>query len=357
MFEEDHGDELRQLSTVKLLEHVEASTAAKNYKNNKYRLTITNMTWTMLIQFLESQEENGGSVITQLLSRHFNIIAVDRAAAGFERSLEAMIARGGRDDDLPAEDEGIPGHIPGSANTNPNAPAVLARLNLGQLPMDKDAADDVRAELLDEDLRNPPAPGQNSLVEEFDRQIKTEPDEDGPAREAVPLPPPLARDVAMEVQKIRENRDRFKMESTTGGVGPGVSVVMYTFHNTYDSINCIDFSGDYTLVAAGMAESYIRVWSLEGKPLPSLLQPTPSDPDPKPSSSRRLIGHSGPVYGVSFSPSTPKPNDNSPTTTPRYLLSCSADKTIRLWSLEVWECLVAYRSHDSPVWDISWGPY
>ena len=36
----------------------------------------------------------------------------------------------------------------------------------------------------------------------------------------------------MEVTKIRENRDRLKIEARTGGIGPGVSVVMYTFHNT-----------------------------------------------------------------------------------------------------------------------------
>jgi transcription initiation factor TFIID subunit 5 len=38
----------------------------------------------------------------------------------------------------------------------------------------------------------------------------------------------------MEVQKIIEHRDRYKMEGRTGGVGPAVSVTMYTFHNTYD---------------------------------------------------------------------------------------------------------------------------
>ena len=59
-----------------------------------------------------------------------------------------------------------------------------------------------------------------------------------------------------------------------------------------------------------MAESYIRIWSLDGKALPSALPPNPLDLSP-PSSSRRLIGHSGPVYAVSFSPSiaTPKMPD------------------------------------------------
>jgi transcription initiation factor TFIID subunit 5 len=119
-----------------------------------------------------------------------------------------------------------------------------------------------------------------------------------------------------------------------------------------NSINCIDFSGDNQLVAAGMAESYIRVWSLDGKPL------TSSVPDnSQPSSSKRLVGHAGPVYAVSFSPATANPDPTGPPTHAQFLLSASEDKTIRLWSLDTWSCLVAYRGHDNPVWDLQWGPY
>lgn len=121
------------------------------------------------------------------------------------------------------------------------------------------------------------------------------------------------------------------------------------------SINCLDFSEDNTLVAAGMSESYIRVWSLEGKVLPSAVVSGMSDPAPLPS--RRLIGHSGPVYAVSFSPSIASSGPLAPTTTAKYLLSSSADKSVRLWSLETWTCLVIYKGHDHPVWDVKWGPF
>lgn len=121
------------------------------------------------------------------------------------------------------------------------------------------------------------------------------------------------------------------------------------------SIICLDFSGDLLLVAAGMSESYIRIWSMDGTALKSAL---PSS-DSKPSASQRLIGHSGPVYAVSFSPSTENPSSSpdAPSTASRYLLSSSADKTIRLWSLDTWTCLVVYRGHESPVWDVRWSPY
>lgn len=60
--------------------------------------------------------------------------------------------------------------------------------------------------------------------------------------------------------------------------------------------------------------------------------------------SRTLCGHGGPVYSVSFSPDR------------TLLLSCSEDATIRLWSLQIWTCLVVYKGHMFPVWDVKFSP-
>lgn len=59
---------------------------------------------------------------------------------------------------------------------------------------------------------------------------------------------------------------------------------------------------------------------------------------------RSLFGHSGVVYAVSFS------IDRT------LLLSCSEDTTIRLWSLQIWTCLVVYKGHMFPVWDVKFSP-
>lgn len=111
------------------------------------------------------------------------------------------------------------------------------------------------------------------------------------------------------------------------------------------------------MVAAGTDDSYIRVWSLDGRALPSLMPRNPDDTSPE--SSRRLIGHSGPVYMVAFSPAIhiENPEPNSMPTSPRYLLSSSADKSVRMWSIDTWTCLVVYKGHDDPVWDVTWGPF
>jgi len=100
------------------------------------------------------------------------------------------------------------------------------------MPMEMELRDDVRAELEEMDQRHPPLEGVPTLVDEFDRKIKREEDADGPSRTDIPLPPSRARDVVMEMKKVQENRDRFKIEGRTGGVGVPVSVCMFTFHNT-----------------------------------------------------------------------------------------------------------------------------
>jgi WD40 repeat protein len=65
---------------------------------------------------------------------------------------------------------------------------------------------------------------------------------------------------------------------------------------------------------------------------------------------RKLIGHSGPVYSVDFDPV------GGSAAPPRYLLSASADATTRLWSLDTMTNIVAYRGHQNPVWDVKWSP-
>lgn len=232
-FIRERADDLRAFEFIAHDDHIDGNATAKNYRDNRYRLTLTHAAFYSVISFLESKEKEGGSVIIKLFQKRMNIVTVDRAAGGVERGFAAMLAKR-IEEDIPEEDEGIPGHNPGSANTDPNAPPVLTRLTLGALPMDTDLLEDVRDELEEEDAKDPPGAGQNSLVEELDQKIKREPSEDAPNRESIPLPPSLARDVAMEVLSIKEHRDRLKIEPRSGGVGPGVSVTMFTFHNTFD---------------------------------------------------------------------------------------------------------------------------
>lgn len=68
------------------------------------------------------------------------------------------------------------------------------------------------------------------------------------------------------------------------------------------------------------------------------------------SPTRKLIGHSGPVYSLAFDPVS------GSATPPKYLLSGSADGTARLWSMDTMTNVVAYRGHQNPIWDVDWSP-
>ncbi|EEB99099.1 hypothetical protein MPER_01283, partial [Moniliophthora perniciosa FA553] len=70
----------------------------------------------------------------------------------------------------------------------------------------------------------------------------------------------------------------------------------------------------------------------------------------KGSTTRKLIGHSGPVYSVAFDPV------GGSAAPPKYLLSGSADGTARLWSMDTMTDIAAYRGHENPVWDVKWSP-
>lgn len=235
-FENTHSDDVKVLSYISLPEHVKEDTTAKLYHANKYRITVGQTAFYNLILYLESLEKDGsgGGVLIYIIHTHLTVVTVDRSAD--ERSgLAALLHRAKTAEDLPAEDEGIPGHNPGSANVDQStASTVLPRLKLGPLQKDADLKGDMRAELEEADAKEPPADGQSSLIQHFEQQIKREESEEGPTRAELQLPPSVARDVQMEVQQVREDRDSFKIETRTGGVGPGVSVTMFTFHNTND---------------------------------------------------------------------------------------------------------------------------
>lgn len=348
-FRSVHEHDLRRLEHTLLPEHQEENGLAKTYKENRYRLPITNASFQYLMQFLESLPNAWYKLFIQIIEKYMDIRQVSRATDD-KFSFEAILRRG--QEDQAVEDEGIPGHKPGNAisSTDPNVGNTLAALKLGKLPMEKELEEDVRGDLGELDLEIPPVPGEPTLVETHEKvNIKQEEDDEGPTRTDIPYPVSTARDVAMEVQRIRENRDRLKLEGRTGGVGPGLSCVIYTFHNTKDHITCMDFSGDQSLVAAGTDMSYIRIWSMDGAQIGT-------DDAGQPVNSKRLIGHAGPVYSVSFAPSSIQPPNQQVETKPQWLLSCSSDGHIRLWNLTLWQCLVVYKGHVGPVWDVKFSP-
>ncbi|KAF9336107.1 Transcription initiation factor TFIID subunit 5 [Podila minutissima] len=328
---EMHSSDIARLATITDPQHVKENELAQVYKTNQYHLRMASVSKQLLNSFLQ---DNKFMVLLQIVNQHLKI-------------QEGAQGRGDADDFI-----GIAGHGTHQLSSFNQQPVTLS-----QMPTDAGLREQVEQTLKEEEIQPPSAenvvngdtPMLGSLLEEY-KKIKTEAGTDIPSRDDIPLPPFKGSDIQAEIEALRESRKRVAL-----GPSSLPSICAYTFHNTHDNINCVAVSEDATLMAAGFSESYVRLWSLKGKKLRgfnSTFKPaTIHDSDDLDrireehgTDSRKLIGHSGAVFGASFSP------DN------KYLISCSEDKTARLWSTDTLTNLVAYKGHNYPVWDVDFGP-
>ncbi|KAJ9109330.1 hypothetical protein QFC21_000659 [Naganishia friedmannii] len=178
-------------------------------------------------------------------------------------------------------------------------------------------------------------------------------------------------DVQKELRAVADRRKRIKLGRMTrlgddygvsGYAKPSLpSVCAYTVFDNGEGTTSTAISQDATYMAAGSAESCIRLWNLRGqglktKPLQQddgdeqeMNDHTNGEGEDAPTV-RKLIGHSGPVYSLSFDPL------GGSVAPPQHLLSSSQDGSVRLWGIETYKNLVVYKGHTDPVWAVEWGP-
>ncbi|KAK7351352.1 hypothetical protein VNO77_10733 [Canavalia gladiata] len=153
---------------------------------------------------------------------------------------------------------------------------------------------------------------------------------------------------------LEDLRNRVQLSSVTL---PSVS--FYTFINAHNGLSCSSISHDGSLVAGGFSDSSLKVWDMAKLGQQPTSQPTSSLSQAENDTSQNeqtfgqsgrkrqytlFQGHSGPVYAASFSP------------VGDFILSSSADSTIRLWSTKLNANLVCYKGHNYPVWDVQFSP-
>ncbi|KAI9100907.1 hypothetical protein K1719_024031 [Acacia pycnantha] len=163
------------------------------------------------------------------------------------------------------------------------------------------------------------------------------------------LPLPIIQ-TEVEQSILEDLRNRVQLSSVAL---PSVS--FYTFLNTHNGLSCSSISHDGSLVAGGFSDSSLKVWDMAklGQQTVNSLSQGENDTSQNgqilgQSGGRRQYtlfqGHSGPVYAASFSP------------VGDFILSSSADSTIRLWNTKLNANLVCYKGHNYPVWDVQFSP-
>ncbi|CAN6459305.1 unnamed protein product [Victoria cruziana] len=132
------------------------------------------------------------------------------------------------------------------------------------------------------------------------------------------------------------------------------SVSFYTFINTHNSLNCSAISSDGSLVAGGFSDSSLKVWDISK--LGQQIKSYDAEGDAESAHSEASAGlegkrpytlfqgHGGPIYSAAFSPLED------------FILTASADSTVRLWSTKLKANLVCYKGHNYPVWDVQFSP-
>ncbi|KAJ3020801.1 DNA ligase (ATP) [Thoreauomyces humboldtii] len=314
---EFHGPEIQRLSAILEPRHVVENELAQNWRSNRFNVEMSRYSFELLLSYLQ---DNKFMLILCIVNEHVSIhIGNTRPeAATLEDAMEA--------------DE-----IAGVSALSRESPKQMDDVNktkllLGQLPPDLPFLADVERVIKHEDAND-----ATQLLEEL-HNIKTEISPDAPP---ITYPPKRLIDIPTAIAELREARNKVQVSPAYP-----VSICCYTFHNVYGSLQSLTVSPDTSVIAGGFSDSFIRLWDIDS-----------TTRDPKKASKtepalaadfggagRRLVGHAGPVYATSFSADQ------------RYLISCSEDQTARLWSLDTYTNLVAYKGHNYPIWDVAFSP-
>lgn len=174
------------------------------------------------------------------------------------------------------------------------------------------------------------------------------------------VPLPAQKDIDKQDKLVAQKEATLRRKLSSENLP---SICMYTIFNAKEDHDtaalCCAITENASMMAVGLTDSTIRVWALSPTNLKQIRPPHELEEldkeaedissrmldDEKSFDKKTLCAHSGPVYGVSFSPCR------------LMLLSCSEDGTIRMWSLQTWTNVCVYKSHCYPVWDVKFCPH
>uniref|UniRef100_A0A3Q3Q6K1 Transcription initiation factor TFIID subunit 5 n=1 Tax=Monopterus albus TaxID=43700 RepID=A0A3Q3Q6K1_MONAL len=322
-----YEDDLRVLSSLTKKEHMKGNETLLDFRTSKFVLRISRDSYQLLKRHLQERQNNQ---IWNIIQEHLYIDIFD----GMPRSKNQIDATSGS----------LAGEARREATKTKVYYGLLKEPEI-ELPLDDE---DEEAEN-EEGKPKKKKPKKDSMGSKSKKQ-----DPNAPSQNRIPLPELKDSDKLDKIMYMKEATKKIRL-------GPDTlpSICFYTFLNAYQGLTAVDFTDDSSLIAGGFADSTVRVWSVTPKKLRkvksaadlNLIDKESDDvlerimDEKTASESKILYGHSGPVYGISFSPDR------------NYLLSSSEDGTVRLWSLQTFTCLVGYKGHNYPVWDTQFSPH
>lgn len=330
MQEPFYADDIKKLSYITKREHMKGSELMENFQTSQFTVRMSRDSYSQLRQCKSCMAEHKHSILWNIIQEHLYLDVYE----GIARNKKQIAATAGG--------------TGGEANRQANRAKVYYGIPREpdfqvQFQIEPDAEEDEDGAEGKSKKKKP--------KKELPKKQKSDPH----APQLNRMPFPDLRDVD-KAERARATRESYKRQT----LGPDTlpSVCFYTVMNSTKTVTAIDLCDDSSLLGTGFSDATIKVWSLVPQKLKSLkpaevLADIDRDADDvlhrmmdehSGETSKFLLGHSGPVYGLSFSPDR------------AMMLSCSEDGNIRLWSLQTWTCLVCYKGHMYAVWQVKFSP-
>ncbi|XP_022904363.2 transcription initiation factor TFIID subunit 5 [Onthophagus taurus] len=327
-----YQDDLKKLALIIKRDHMNGNELADTFKSNQFIIRMSRDTLSLLKRHLN---EKKASITLNIIHEHlyFDMYeGVARNKTQIDATSGALIGEATRQDNKTKVLYGIP-----------KAPDLAT---LTSVPPAED-----EEEANEQDGSDKPKKKKAKKDPLYSKKTKSDPN--APPSDRIPFPDLKDNDKIERIKLLRESSRRVNLGAETLP-----SICSYTLLNANHNVSSAEVAEDSSMLAVGMADASIKVYTLIPQKLRSMksadqLQDINIDADDvlvrmmdqrSGESSRTMFGHSGAVYSLAFSP------DRS------LLLSCSEDTTIRLWSLQIWNCVVVYKGHMYPVWNVRFSP-
>jgi U3 small nucleolar RNA-associated protein 13 len=126
--------------------------------------------------------------------------------------------------------------------------------------------------------------------------------------------------------------------SPTSSMPQSVSKSLYTRVAHEKDINAIDVSSTSPLFSSASQDRTIKIWELESGSVAGILR-----------------GHKRGVWSVRFAPKdSPTINTDAGGSSRGLLISGSGDRTVKLWSLNTYTCILTFEGHSNSVLKVLW---